>query len=155
MEQEYSDDKDLHVRGDLEGGRDQVGHHYGQEDNVVYESHIVQDKGPAFRWLSKLFQVGVEARGIERVPEDERDGRHTIGLLLLWWSVNMVVSTVPIGVRWQTSLSIPLLAKRVDTYGIAPRSGVLYLDIPRYGSCQCSLHGDRSSLLCIHRDPWA
>lgn len=42
--------------------------------------------------------MGVEVRGIERVPEDERDGKHTIGLLLLWWSVNMVVSSVPIGV---------------------------------------------------------
>ena len=53
--------------------------------------------------LGKLFDVGgllyrqshrshglrariVEARGIERVPESERENKHSIGLLLLWFS---------------------------------------------------------------------
>ena len=61
------------------------------EDAIIYKS-------PLHRFFKRLFNSGVEARGIERVPEDERDGTHTIGLLLLWWSVNSVVSTVPIGV---------------------------------------------------------
>ena len=73
-----------------------------------HEEAIVQ-KSRIHRWLKKLFDHGVEARGIERVPEDERDGTHTIGLLLLWWSVNSVVSTVPIGVSPAASLPASLL----------------------------------------------
>nr|XP_031864356.1 uncharacterized protein CI109_000269 [Kwoniella shandongensis]KAA5531428.1 hypothetical protein CI109_000269 [Kwoniella shandongensis] len=69
------------------------------------ESAIVQ-KGPVFRFFARMFDMGVEARGIERVPEDERDGKHTIGLLLLWWSVNMVVSTVPIGLLAQAYFTL-------------------------------------------------
>ncbi|ORY34574.1 purine-cytosine permease [Naematelia encephala] len=68
---------------------------------ALREAEVAQKKGPVFRWLNKAFAMGVEVRGIERVPEDERDGKHTIGLLLLWWSVNMVVSTVPIGLLAQ------------------------------------------------------
>ncbi|ORX37540.1 cytosine-purine permease [Kockovaella imperatae] len=59
------------------------------------------EKSGLHRFFRKLFDHGVEARGIERVPEEERDGTHTIGLLLLWWSVNSVVSTVPIGLLAQ------------------------------------------------------
>ena len=66
-------------------------------EGVIREEELVA-RNPVFRAFRKVFNSGVEVRGIERVPEDERDGKHTIGLLLLWWSVNMVVSTVPIGV---------------------------------------------------------
>ena len=62
-----------------------------REEEVVHSNRL-------FRALNKLFDKGVEARGIERVPEDERDNTHSMGLLLLWWSVNMVVSTLPVGV---------------------------------------------------------
>jgi len=65
--------------------------------NPLRESDVAT-RGRFFRFLDKAFAKGVEARGIERVPEDERDGKHTIGLLLFWWSVNLVVSTVTIGV---------------------------------------------------------
>lgn len=67
------------------------------EERGVGDAEL-QSRNPLFRGLRRLFRSGVEARGIERVPEDERDGKHTIGLLLLWWSVNCVVSTFPIGV---------------------------------------------------------
>lgn len=70
-------------------------------DAVIHDSEI-KDQNPLFRGFRKLFDSGVEARGIERVPEDERDGKHTIGLMLLWWSVNTVVSTFPIGVSHTT-----------------------------------------------------
>ena len=71
------------------------------EDAIIYKS-------PLHRVFKRMFNSGVEARGIERVPEDERDGTHTIGLLLLWWSVNSVVSTVPIGVSAVRYLSLVL-----------------------------------------------
>jgi hypothetical protein len=106
---------------DLEWGQDTKDAVPPQQDvsaaenvGAVRENELVTQKGPIYRWLSKAFDMGVEARGIERVPEDERDGKHTIGLLLLWWSVNSVVSTVPIGVSWtqdpgpQCALSVVL-----------------------------------------------
>ncbi|KAL7418644.1 hypothetical protein Q5752_007103 [Cryptotrichosporon argae] len=68
---------------------------------VVREDELVGSSNRFFRVLNKAFSSGVEARGIERVPEDERDGKHTIGLLVFWWSVNMAVSTVPIGLLAQ------------------------------------------------------
>ncbi|GFZ52283.1 hypothetical protein JCM24511_10056 [Saitozyma sp. JCM 24511] len=93
---------------DLEWGQDTKDVVPPQQDvsaaenvGAVRENELVTQKGPIYRWLSKAFDMGVEARGIERVPEDERDGKHTIGLLLLWWSVNSVVSTVPIGLLAQ------------------------------------------------------
>lgn len=46
----------------------------------------------------RLFSNHVEEKGIERIPESERSSRHLPGLLLLWFSVNLVVSTFPIGV---------------------------------------------------------
>ncbi|WWC69053.1 uncharacterized protein I206_102989 [Kwoniella pini CBS 10737] len=70
------------------------------EEAALGEDEVAH-RNPIFRKLSGLFNKGVEARGIERVPEEERDGKHTIGLLLLWWSVNMVVSTLPIGLLAQ------------------------------------------------------
>ncbi|KAK8858730.1 hypothetical protein IAR55_002959 [Kwoniella newhampshirensis] len=109
------------------------------------ESHIAE-KGPVFRWFAKLFSMGVEARGIERVPEDERDGKHTIGLLLLWWSVNMVVSTVPIGLLAQAyyTLTFQMAVTCIVVFNIigaastafiatlGPKTGLRTMVISRY-----------------------
>ncbi|KAK4685105.1 hypothetical protein P7C73_g5056, partial [Tremellales sp. Uapishka_1] len=75
-------------------------HGYSQPE-AIREADLVPARGVFFRWLQKASAMGVEVRGIERVPEDERDGKHTIGLLLLWFSVNSVVSTFPIGLLAQ------------------------------------------------------
>lgn len=74
------------------------------EANGIATKHEedVASQNALFRALGKLFNRGVEARGIEPVPEDERDGKHTIGLLIMWWSVNCVISTFPIGVSTST-----------------------------------------------------
>jgi hypothetical protein len=58
------------------------------------------------------------------VPEDERDGKHTIGLMLLWWSVNTVVSTFPIGVSHTTMCPLLVLTTRT-----APCPGLLHHDL--------------------------
>lgn len=44
-------------------------------------------------FFKKLFALGVEARGIERVPEDERSDRNSLNSLFLWFSVNTVLTT--------------------------------------------------------------
>lgn len=82
-------------------------------DEAPAEEDIVH-KSPVFRWFSvwspkspyrnlmkrlaqKIFSMGVEVRGIERVPEEERSNKHVLNVLIFWWSVNTVLTTVPIG----------------------------------------------------------
>jgi cytosine/uracil/thiamine/allantoin permease len=48
-------------------------------------------------------RFGVEARGIERVPEDERTDKTTVKVGTMWCAANMVVSTFALG-----CLSVPL-----------------------------------------------
>lgn len=50
-----------------------------------------------------VFQIGVEPRGIERVPEDERTDTNLMKVGTMWFSANMVVSSFAIGV-----LAIPV-----------------------------------------------
>lgn len=44
--------------------------------------------GRAGIWLRKLFAAGVEARGIERVPEEERVAKGAMDSMLMWFSVS-------------------------------------------------------------------
>lgn len=48
-------------------------------------------------------RFGVEARGIERVPEDERTDKTVVKVGTMWCAANMVVSSFALGV-----LSVPL-----------------------------------------------
>ncbi|KZO95131.1 hypothetical protein CALVIDRAFT_178789 [Calocera viscosa TUFC12733] len=59
--------------------------------------------------LSSLFRQGaVELRGIERVPEEEREPRHAWNNLLMWISINAVLTTVPIGMLAQAFFTLTL-----------------------------------------------
>ncbi|KAJ7134817.1 permease for cytosine/purines, uracil, thiamine, allantoin-domain-containing protein [Mycena epipterygia] len=58
--------------------------------------------------LTKLFASGVEARGVERVPEDQRETKNMWNNLLMWWSVNTVLTTLPIGVLAQEFFTLTL-----------------------------------------------
>lgn len=57
------------------------------------EHAIAARYGPAQAFFKKLFALGVEARGVERVPEDERTDRNSLNSLFLWFSVNTVLTT--------------------------------------------------------------
>ncbi|KAG8999952.1 hypothetical protein FRB94_005744 [Tulasnella sp. JGI-2019a] len=48
-------------------------------------------------FMSKIFAAGVEARGIERVLEDDRESKNSWNNLLMWW----ILTTIPIGVLAQ------------------------------------------------------
>ncbi|KAF6226319.1 hypothetical protein HO133_009185 [Letharia lupina] len=52
-----------------------------------------------------VFQFGVEPRGIERVPEDERTDTNLMKVGTMWFSANMVVSSFAIG-----ALAIPVFS---------------------------------------------
>ncbi|KAF8513337.1 permease for cytosine/purines, uracil, thiamine, allantoin-domain-containing protein [Hysterangium stoloniferum] len=96
--------------------------------------------------LGKLFDAGVEARGIERVPENEREDKHSIGLLLLWFSVNVVLTAIPVGILAQEIFTLTFPHAVVTTLGFAligcttvgfiamlgPRFGMRTMVITRY-----------------------
>ncbi|KAJ3993220.1 purine-cytosine permease [Lentinula boryana] len=56
--------------------------------------------------MEKLFDYGVEARGVERVLENERDPKLLWNNLFMWWSVNCVLTTVPIGALAQAIFTL-------------------------------------------------
>ncbi|KAF9995448.1 hypothetical protein BGZ79_010859 [Entomortierella chlamydospora] len=56
----------------------------------------VETSGRAQTWFRKVF-LGVELRGIERVMPEDRQSKGVINNLLMWWSVNCVLTTIPIG----------------------------------------------------------
>jgi hypothetical protein len=63
------------------------------ETSALEEHAIASRFGPAQALLAKLFAAGVEARGIERVPETERTDRNFLNSMFLWFSVNTVLTT--------------------------------------------------------------
>lgn len=70
---------------------------YIPDDGAVHaETFVVGDS-----WYAKTQRLagkfGVEQRGIERVPSDERDNAHISQVGTMWLSANMVVSSFAIG----------------------------------------------------------
>jgi len=64
------------------------------EDNVPRQKKIF---APLWRIVAKLDRFGVEARGIERVPENERHHESIRDNMTLWMSANMGVTIFGIG----------------------------------------------------------
>ncbi|KAH9942946.1 purine-cytosine permease [Amylocystis lapponica] len=93
--------------------------------------------------LERLFARGVEARGVERVPEDQRETKNA-------WnkSVNCVLTTIPIGVLGQEfySLTLPHTIATIMCFGalggisvafistLGPKTGLRTIMITRYSS---------------------
>ncbi|KDR83261.1 hypothetical protein GALMADRAFT_89116 [Galerina marginata CBS 339.88] len=71
--------------------------HYAAVDSEPGKA-IIARYGALGPFLSKLFELGVEARGVERIPEDMRDATHFWNNIFMWWSVNMVLTTISIGI---------------------------------------------------------
>lgn len=86
---------------DIETGITEKQHSSGEyipDDNgaVHAETFVVGDS-----WYAKTQRFagkfGVEQRGIERVPSDERENAHISQVGTMWLSANMVVSSFAIG----------------------------------------------------------
>ncbi|KAJ7758164.1 purine-cytosine permease [Mycena maculata] len=98
--------------------------------------------------LSKLFASGVEARGVERVPEDQRENKNMWNNLLMWWSVNTVLTTLPIGVLAQEfyTLTLPHAIATIICFAalgavvtsfiatLGPKTGLRTMIITRFSS---------------------
>lgn len=66
----YTEDKE-NALGSIEDGLHRVAYAEAAPDRVIASRFGVL--GPL---LSRLFAIGVEARGIERVPEDQRESKN-------------------------------------------------------------------------------
>jgi len=87
---------------------EQSGYHHDLEGKIPIDDTVegkelavdmaeVEEPATGVRgWFRKIFTV-VELRGIERVMPEDRHPKGVINNLLMWWSVNCVLTTVPIG----------------------------------------------------------
>lgn len=67
---------------------------------------IVRRFGKLGPLLSRLFAFGVEARGVERMPENQRESKNSWNNILMWWSVNTVFDIIPVGVLAQSTFTL-------------------------------------------------
>ncbi|TFK32555.1 cytosine-purine permease [Crucibulum laeve] len=98
--------------------------------------------------LARLFDSGVEARGVERVPEDQRDDVHYWNNLFMWWSVNITLTTIPVGFLAQEffTLTLPHTIATILCFGLigatatsfiatlGPQTGLRTIIITRFSS---------------------
>jgi NCS1 nucleoside transporter family len=99
-------------------------------------------------FLAKLFDLGVEARGVERVPENMRTGVFIWNNIFMWWSVNTVLTTVSIGILAQQlfTLTLPHAIATIMCFGaigtiltsfiatLGPITGLRTMVITRFSS---------------------
>lgn len=118
------------------------------DENALHEQAIASRYGRFHGFFKRLLAMGVEVRGVERVPEDERTDRNFMNSLFMWFSVNTVLTTVPIGALAQAyfTLTLPhaigvimgfaaigcLLPAFIATLG--PQTGLRTMVIARYSS---------------------
>ncbi|KAE9390865.1 hypothetical protein BT96DRAFT_1024350 [Gymnopus androsaceus JB14] len=98
--------------------------------------------------MEKLFDYGLEIRGVERVLETERDPKLLWNNLFMWWSVNCVLTTVPIGALAQAfyTLSFGNACATILCFGalgaaftagiatLGPKTGLRTMIIARFSS---------------------
>ena len=74
----------------------------GTADEVARAKEIQQSLGVlrvlrrGEEWLDA--KLGIELQGIDRVPEEAKRPPSTLNIFLLWWSLNVHVGVVPLGV---------------------------------------------------------
>ncbi|XDG08449.1 hypothetical protein ABKA04_008064 [Annulohypoxylon sp. FPYF3050] len=80
-----------------------VDYGYGQvsDDNAVHGREFTSGKSMYARLQRFAGKFGMEQRGIERVPSDERTDSNMFQIGTLWFSANMVVSSFAIGALGQ------------------------------------------------------
>jgi hypothetical protein len=104
--------------------------------SAVEAGTVVEADGPVFLrgWTTKLeTMLGVEARGIERVPESERLRKITTGdyvqMMLIWFSANLTLNNLALGLLGPLVFYLGLADSMViGTFGtIAGSIGTAYI----------------------------
>ena len=63
--------------------------------DIQQQNRVVRSMRHAEEWLDS--KMGIELQGIDRIPEEEKRPPHLINIFLLWWSLNVHVGVVPLG----------------------------------------------------------
>ncbi|OBZ68501.1 Coatomer subunit beta [Grifola frondosa] len=128
---------------DKEKGLVQDEVHRNNAAEVSPDDALVRRFGRFGPFLSKVFASGVEARGVERVPEDQRENKN------MWnKSVNTVLTTIPIGTLGQQffTLSFSHTVATIICFGalggvatafistLGPQTGLRTMIITRFSS---------------------
>ncbi|KAL1961952.1 hypothetical protein VTN77DRAFT_733 [Rasamsonia byssochlamydoides] len=116
-------------------------------EEVGSSSTIISKLSSLRRWLNHLESItGIESRGIERVPPDERYEASFVQMLLLWLSANLTANNTLIGVLGPVAYGLgftdaalcAVFGGLLGCVGVAyvgtwgPRSGNRTLIIARY-----------------------
>ncbi|KAI5481367.1 permease for cytosine/purines uracil thiamine allantoin [Pseudohyphozyma bogoriensis] len=118
----------------------------GAQAEAEVNPHAAIERRFGGGFARKLFSMGVEARGIERVPESERVPKGALNNMFMWFSVNSVLTTVPIGVLGQEffTLTLPHAIATILCFGalgcattafiatLGPKTGLRTMVITRY-----------------------
>ncbi|ROV99339.1 hypothetical protein VSDG_04000 [Cytospora chrysosperma] len=113
-------------------------------ETTANEGQVFQNRGTVFSRVQRLAgKLGVEQRGIERVPPEERTDTSLSKIGTLWMSANMAVSTFAIGALAQPIFNLgfvdtALTIVFVNILGILPVSFFSTLG-PRFGLRQMVL----------------
>ena len=62
---------------------------------IQQENKFIRKMRESEEWLDK--KMGIELQGIDRIPEEQKQPPHLINIFLLWWSLNVHVGVVPLG----------------------------------------------------------
>lgn len=94
---------------DLESGKEgvePVEPHQDIDNGEVAEvkrAHDIQNRIAVFRvlrqgeeWMDR--KMGIETRGIDRIPEEKKQPPSTWNIFFMWWSLNIHVGVLPLGV---------------------------------------------------------
>ena len=64
--------------------------------NIQHRIGVLRNLRRAEEWLDS--KLGIELQGIDRVPEEAKRPPSTWNIFLLWWSLNVHVGVIPLGV---------------------------------------------------------
>lgn len=98
---------------DVESGHVSSDAHVGSVDEVPRYQAIRQRFGP-LRHLGRLEKqmdkrLGVESQGIDRLRDDERKPPSMLNAVLIWYSLNLHVASLPVGFLGpELGLSFPM-----------------------------------------------
>ena len=89
---------------DIEASRSDSNFDEGEGSfDEIHRTRHLQNNIAIFRKLRRAEEwmdskVGVELQGVDRIPEEAKEPPSTWNIFLLWWSLNVHVGVIPLGV---------------------------------------------------------
>jgi cytosine/uracil/thiamine/allantoin permease len=136
---------------DVEGARVEEKDHLPQVTLAEIETtHRHQSKNPILRTLQRAeawidSKVGIETQGIDRIPEDKKRPPSTWNMVLLWFSLNLQVGTLILGIlgaEFGLNLKQNIAATTIGTLigaicpafsgTMSPKTGLRQIAVSRY-----------------------